>query len=63
MRAQVRCLPAGTGMTGEEAERAAREVADSLSFEDNMRASRIYRHDMAMVLCRRLLLQTAGEGD
>ena len=50
-------------MTGEEAERAAREVADSLSFEDNMRASRIYRHDMAMVLCRRLLLQTAGEGD
>lgn len=62
MRAQVRCLPAGTGTTPDDADRAAKEVADSLSFEDNMRASRVYRHDMATVLCRRLFLQTAGEG-
>lgn len=62
LRAEVRVLAAGRGQTAADAEKAAREVAASLKFEDNMRASGEYRQDMAVVLCRRLLLQTAEEG-
>lgn len=61
MRAAACRLPAGSGRTEEEAARLARDVADSLTFEDNLRAGAAYRHDMAAVLCRRLLLETGKE--
>ena len=39
---------------------AASSIAGSLSYESNMRGSADYRHDMAVVLCRRLLTKVLG---
>lgn len=55
-------------LTKEEVQRAgilvtARKLADAMDYESNMRSSAEYRHDMAVVLCRRLLTQTMGVGE
>jgi CO/xanthine dehydrogenase FAD-binding subunit len=40
----------------------AQVLTDSMGYGSNMRGSAEYRHDMAAVLCRRLLVQVMGEG-
>lgn len=40
----------------------AQHLTDAMDYETNMRSSAEYRHDMAAVLCRRLLVQVMGEG-
>lgn len=41
-------------------EKAGQQLADQVTYETNLRGSSEYRHDMAAVLCRRLLAQTIG---
>lgn len=42
-------------------EKAGQELAEKVKYETNLRGSAEYRHDMAVVLCRRLLAQTMGD--
>lgn len=60
-RAEVRAFEGTRGLTEADATAVATEVAASMNFEDNTRGSAAYRRDMAVELCRRLLLQTGKE--
>ena len=60
-RAEVRSFDSTRGLTEADATAVATEVAASMNFEDNTRGSAAYRRDMAVELCRRLLLQTGKE--
>ena len=42
-------------------EKAGQQLADTMTYETNQRGSSEYRHDMAAVLCRRLLAKTMGD--
>lgn len=60
MRAEV--LPLSKGQLAPSAwDQTAQAAADFFTYESNMRGSAAYRHDMAAVLCRRLLAQTGGD--
>lgn len=59
-RAEVMTLPVDTVKTL-GCEKAGREFAEKVTYETNQRGSSEYRHDMAVVLCRRLLAQTMGD--
>lgn len=58
-RAQVLCQSV-SDVRRQGLEGAAEKMAGSLSYESNMRGSADYRHDMAVVLCRRLLTKVLG---
>lgn len=58
-RAQVIGLPVDR-VRRQGVEGVAESLADSVTYESNMRGSADYRHDMAVVLCRRLLKKVLG---
>ncbi|MCH4178824.1 MAG: FAD binding domain-containing protein [Megasphaera sp.] len=59
-RAELQILPkADIGHEGLAA--TAQRLADGVTYGTNMRGSAAYRHDMAVVLCRRLLMQIGKE--
>lgn len=59
-RAEVMSLPVDT-VKSLGYEKAGQELADTVTYETNQRGSSEYRHDMAAVLCRRLLAKTMGD--
>lgn len=59
-RAEAMSLPVDT-VKSLGYETAGRELAEKVKYETNLRGSSEYRHDMAVVLCRRLLAQTMGD--
>ena len=60
MRAQVQAV-AKQDVRVRGLEEAAQALADGMTYGTNTRGSAVYRHDMAAVLCRRLLKQTLEE--
>lgn len=61
LRADVRMYDASALDSAEAIERLSHEIADSFKYDSNMRSSGQYRHDMAVVLCRRLLQSVKEE--
>ena len=60
MRAQVQAV-AKQDVRVRGLEETAQALADGMTYGTNTRGSAVYRHDMAAVLCRRLLKQTLEE--
>lgn len=57
LRAQVQVVPKAD-VVAKGIEATAQALAEGVSYGDNTRGSAEYRHDMAIVLCKRLLSQT-----
>lgn len=61
LRGDVRTYEAKSLESTDAIEKLAQDIADSFVYDSNMRGSSQYRHDMAAVLCRRLLHTIKGE--